>query len=58
MKLTLKQQGEFHKLTDAVMNFLNDHTDPHTIVVVTQNSAQLFEGNYGRINQRTKLEVT
>mgnify|MGYP003109267298 CR=1 FL=1 len=44
MRLTEKQDKEFHSLTGQLIKWLNENSHPHTHIVVTTNTAELSEG--------------
>lgn len=44
MTLTMEQMKSFEDAAKPMIKWLNDNCHPHVEVVVTTNSAELFEG--------------
>ena len=44
MKLTVKERMEFKELTEPLIKWLNETTDPHTYIIISCTSAKLVEG--------------
>ena len=45
--MTKKQKKEFEKLADKMAKFINDNFDPHHIVIIENDRADIMSGKYG-----------
>ena len=46
-QMTEEQRKEFEELADKIAKFINDNFDPHHIVVIENDRADIYSGIYG-----------
>ena len=44
--MTKEKQAEFMELTNPLIKWLNDNTDPHAKIIIEFGSAELVSGEY------------
>ena len=50
--LTKDQIAEFEKLANPLMEWLNENCNPHTIIIIGVDSAQVYSGEAGVFTEK------